>query len=152
MAQDATPAASPASAASGDFASLVDIGGRNIYLECRGEGSPTVILESGAYARGDIWTRDLEQPEGERTMVLSGVAQFTRVCAYDRPGTPTMGNPSLDPYAPLVNPSRSDPTLQPRTAQDMVDELRAAGRRGHSWTLCPGRSLRQRSDGAAVCQ
>ena len=69
FAQSATPSASP-SAASGDFSGLVDIGGRNLYLECRGEGSPTVILESGAGGRADVWSRDLEEPEGERTMVL----------------------------------------------------------------------------------
>ncbi|MCD6029167.1 MAG: hypothetical protein K0S78_1341, partial [Thermomicrobiales bacterium] len=74
FAQSATPAAtSSPSAASGDFSGLVDIGGRNLYLECRGEGSPTVILESGAGGRADVWTRDLQQPEGERTMVLPGV-------------------------------------------------------------------------------
>ena len=32
----------------GDFSGLVDIGGRSLYLECRGQGSPTVILEAGA--------------------------------------------------------------------------------------------------------
>jgi hypothetical protein len=33
-----------------DFANQVDIGGgRKLYLECRGTGSPTVILESGYY-------------------------------------------------------------------------------------------------------
>ena len=37
LAQSATPAASP-SAASGDFAGLVDIGGRKLYLECHGDG------------------------------------------------------------------------------------------------------------------
>ena len=124
-AQSATPAVASPIPASGDFAGLVDIGGRKIYLECRGEGSPTVILESGAYARGDVWTRDLEKPEGERTLVLPGVAQFTRVCTYDRPGTLTIRNPSLDPYGPLFSPSRSDPVPQPRTTQDMVDELHA---------------------------
>ena len=124
FAQSATPSASP-SAASGDFSGLVDIGGRNLYLECRGEGSPTVILESGAGGRADVWSRDLEEPEGERTMVLPGVAEFTRVCAYDRPGTMGDVNPSLDPYGPLFYPSRSDPVPQPRTAQDMVDDLHA---------------------------
>jgi len=124
FAQSATPSASP-SAARGDFSGLVDIGGRNLYLECRGEGSPTVILESGAGGRADVWTRDLQQPEGERTMVLPGVAPFTRVCAYDRPGTMGEVNPSLDPYGPLFYPSRSDPVPQPRTAQDMVDDLHA---------------------------
>jgi pimeloyl-ACP methyl ester carboxylesterase len=122
-AQAATPATSPA--ATGDFSGLVDIGGRNLYLECRGEGSPAVILESGAYGRGDVWTRDLEEPEGERTMVLPGVAQFTRVCAYDRPGTIGEVNSALDPYGPLFYPSRSDPVPQPRTTRDMVADLHA---------------------------
>ena len=36
-----TPALKP------DFAGLVNIGGRKMYLECRGTGSPIVILESG---------------------------------------------------------------------------------------------------------
>lgn len=58
-------------------------------------------------------------------MVLPGVATFTRVCAYDRPGTLTEGNASLDPDAPLFYPSRSDPVPQPRTTQDRVDDLHA---------------------------
>ena len=33
----------------GDFAGLVDIGGgRQMYMECRGKGGPTVVLVSGA--------------------------------------------------------------------------------------------------------
>ena len=43
--------------------------------------------------------------EGTRTVVLPGVAAFTRVCAYDRPGTLTERNPSLDPYGPLFSPA-----------------------------------------------
>jgi hypothetical protein len=46
----AQPAPMPASvnAGQGDFAGLVEIdNGRRLYLECRGVGSPTVILESG---------------------------------------------------------------------------------------------------------
>ena len=53
-AQEATPAASP-TAASGDFSGLIDIGGRNLYLECRGQGSPTVILEAGLDATSEMW-------------------------------------------------------------------------------------------------
>jgi hypothetical protein len=56
LAQSATPAVASPSAASGDFSDLVGIGGRNIYLEYRGQGSPTVILESGAGAWADIWS------------------------------------------------------------------------------------------------
>jgi pimeloyl-ACP methyl ester carboxylesterase len=114
-----------ASPAWGNFAGLVDIGGRSLYLECRGQGSPTVILESGAGGRADVWTRDLQERAGTRTMVLPGVAAFTRVCAYDRPGTLTERNPSLDPTGPLFFPSRSDPVPQPRTTQDRVNDLHA---------------------------
>ena len=119
------PKATASPAETGDFSGLVDIGGRSLYLECRGQGSPTVILESGAGGRADVWTRDLQEPAGTRTMVLPGVAAFTRVCAYDRPGTLTERNPSLDPDGPLFFPSRSDPVLHPRTTQDRVNDLHA---------------------------
>jgi pimeloyl-ACP methyl ester carboxylesterase len=117
LAQSATPAASPVPA-SGDFAGLVDLGGRTIYLECHGEGSPTVILEAGYRASGRDWTDDLLHPDAPRTMVLPGVAQFTRVCAYDRPGTvSTSGEDELV--------GRSDAIAQPRTIPEAVAELHA---------------------------
>lgn len=105
----------PASAVSGDFAGLIDIGGRSLYLECRGTGSPTVILEAGYGNSGDIWSEHPE-PGVPRTMALPGVATFTHVCAYDRPGT------GLAP-ASDERPSRSDPIAQPRTAPDVVADL-----------------------------
>lgn len=38
------------------FSGLVDIGnGRDVYLECRGIGSPTVVLISGTGNAGDVW-------------------------------------------------------------------------------------------------
>jgi hypothetical protein len=43
----ATEATASPLAAGGDFAGLVDIGGRSLYLECHGTGSPTVILVAG---------------------------------------------------------------------------------------------------------
>ena len=115
MAQSATPAASPVPA-SGDFAGLVDIGGgRRLWLECRGHGSPTVILEAGYPNTADVWdTIALESDAGEMA-VLPGVAAFTRVCAYDRPGT------ALD----ADHRSRSDPVPMPRTAADAVADLHA---------------------------
>ena len=102
--------------AEGDFARLVDIGGRSLYFECRGSGSPTVILEAGFRTRADLWTDDLIQPEWPRTMVLPGVAEFTRVCAYDRPGTATVRDGEL-----LT--SRSDGAPMPRTAEEAVADL-----------------------------
>src|SRR5262249_39569846 len=60
----------PASAASGDFAGRVDIGGRSLYLECHGSGSPTVILENGYRGPAQYWIEDFIQPGAPRTMVL----------------------------------------------------------------------------------
>jgi pimeloyl-ACP methyl ester carboxylesterase len=62
---------------------LVAVDGRSVYLDCRGAGSPTVILETGFSGGADGWG-----------YVLDGVAAFTRVCAWDRPGigrSPTRG-------------------------------------------------------------
>jgi CubicO group peptidase (beta-lactamase class C family)/pimeloyl-ACP methyl ester carboxylesterase len=97
--------------ASGDFAGLVDIGaGRKMYLECRGSGSPTVILESGYRNDAEIWSTPLEP--GMST-VFPEVAKFTRVCAYDRPGT----------FLDANHLGRSTPVPMPRTARDLVSDL-----------------------------
>jgi pimeloyl-ACP methyl ester carboxylesterase len=103
----------------GDFAGLVGIGeGRRMYLECHGRGLPTVVLDAGLRSRGDYWIERTEETTG-RT-VVPGVARFTRVCIYDRPGT-TLG---LDEF------SRSDPVPMPRTARDAVADLHALLRAG----------------------
>ena len=115
MAQIATPSDSMSIATSGDFAGLVDIGGRQMYLTCRGVGSPTVILEAGAGNDADTWDTVGLTPDSTQTAVLPGVASFTQVCAYDRPGT------LLD----LDHRSRSDPVPMPRTAADVVADLHA---------------------------
>jgi pimeloyl-ACP methyl ester carboxylesterase len=55
---------------------LVDIGGRRIQIDCRGKGSPTVVLESGIDILGSLsWAA-----------VHNEIAQTTRVCAYSRAG------------------------------------------------------------------
>ena len=74
---------------------LVDVGGRQIYLTCQGEGSPTVVMESGGRGHSGGW--HLVQPF---------VAGFTRVCAYDRAGT-----------------GRSESVPLNDTAQEIADEL-----------------------------
>ena len=97
----------------GDVAGLIDIGsGRRMFLGCRGSGSPTAILESGYRNDADIWTADLEV--GMST-VFSQVARFTRVCAYDRPGT----------FLDAKHLGRSTPVPMPRTARDLVSDLHA---------------------------
>jgi pimeloyl-ACP methyl ester carboxylesterase len=98
-------------AAGADFAGLVEIGGgRKIYLECRGLGSPTVVLVGGLRASADDWSI----ADKSVSAVFPEGATFTRVCAYDRPGTP-VGD----------KPSRSSPVPQPTTAADAVADLHA---------------------------
>ena len=78
-------AAAGQAAVSEDFAGLVDIGGgRKMYLECRGTGSPTVVLVAGLKGSAEDWNI----AKGPGPKVFAEVAKFTRVCAYARPGTP----------------------------------------------------------------
>ena len=53
----------------------VDVDGRAVYLDCRGTGSPTVILEAGIAGNTSLWG-----------WLLPDAAAITRVCAWDRPG------------------------------------------------------------------
>src|SRR5215470_2975910 len=54
----------------------IDIGGRQIQMDCRGVGTPTVIFESGLDLFGSLsWAK-----------VQDEVAKFTRACAYSRAG------------------------------------------------------------------
>ena len=100
------------------FAGLVDIGGgRKMYLECRGSGSPTVVFVSGRSDRADIW-RTLAHPRLPGPAVLPGAATFTRVCAYDRPGTVIITGQH-------VEASRSSPVPQPTTAANGMTYLHA---------------------------
>jgi pimeloyl-ACP methyl ester carboxylesterase len=101
--------------AQGDFADQIDIGGgRKLYLECRGAGSPTVILESGYHDSSQPWSLS----DGFPPAVLPGVAAFTKICAYDRPGTLLYTDP------PRITDS-SSPVQMPRTAQDVISDLHA---------------------------
>src|ERR1700757_45951 len=90
------------------FAKRVDIGGgRMMYIECHGSGSPTVLLISGTDTASDLWhAADQKGPTVQKT---------TRVCAYDRPGAPPLDQTF----------SRSDPVSQPTSPQNGVDDLLA---------------------------
>jgi pimeloyl-ACP methyl ester carboxylesterase len=54
---------------------LVDVGGHQLHILCTGQGSPTVILETGLGASSTAWT-----------LVQPALASSTRTCAYDRAG------------------------------------------------------------------
>jgi pimeloyl-ACP methyl ester carboxylesterase len=84
-----------------------------MYLECRGEGGPTVVLEAGYRNNAEVWDTVALPDSVAGPAVWPGVRAFNRVCAYDRPGT--MG----------VDVSRSDPAPQPRTVADAVTDLHA---------------------------
>jgi len=52
-----------------------DVGGFKMHIDCTGQGTPAVILESGLGDSYVSWRK--VQPE---------IAKFTRVCSYDRAG------------------------------------------------------------------
>jgi pimeloyl-ACP methyl ester carboxylesterase len=52
-----------------------DLGERSLYLDCRGTGSPTIVLEAGSGADSSTWAAVHDQ-----------LAATTRTCAYDRAG------------------------------------------------------------------
>jgi pimeloyl-ACP methyl ester carboxylesterase len=80
--------------------SRVDIGdGRHMNLYCIGNGSPTVIFDSGLGVGSGTLPWNHVQPY---------VAQFTRACAYDRAGY-----------------GFSDPGPLPRTSDAVVSDLHA---------------------------
>ncbi len=115
--------------ADGSVADQVDVGGgrrisvngRELFLECRGTGSPTVILQSGFGDAGDKWSlSDTTSPA-----VFPAIAETTRVCIYDRPGsmimtTDTGGTVTL---AETIRPGRSGSAPMPRDPDDVVTEL-----------------------------
>ncbi len=74
---------------------LVDVGGYKLHIDCTGQGSPSVILDSGLGDSYMIW-RKVQPP----------IANFTRVCSYDRAG---LGYSNASPRA--------------RTSRDIAEEL-----------------------------
>jgi len=74
---------------------MIDIGGHSLNVNCYGEGTTTVIFESGLGNDSGVWT--LVQPE---------ISKNTRTFSYDRAG---LGN--------------SDKGDLPRTSLDQVHEL-----------------------------
>ncbi|HME34511.1 MAG TPA: alpha/beta hydrolase [Candidatus Sulfotelmatobacter sp.] len=72
-----------------------DVGGFKMHIDCTGDGSPTVILDSGLGDTYVSWRK--VQPQ---------IAKFTRVCSYDRAGL-----------------GYSEPSSQPRTSKVIAGEL-----------------------------
>lgn len=51
------------------------VAGHGMHYECRGAGSPTVVLDAGSPDTSAVWSS-----------VMPHIADVTRVCAYDRAG------------------------------------------------------------------
>ncbi|MFY9742453.1 MAG: alpha/beta hydrolase [Candidatus Sulfotelmatobacter sp.] len=74
---------------------LIDVGGYKMHIDCAGAGGPAVILDSGLGDGYLSWRK--VQPE---------IAQWTRVCSYDRAGF-----------------GHSDSSPKPRTSKIFAEEL-----------------------------
>lgn len=121
----ALAAAPPAHADAG----LVDIGGgRSLFLDCQGEGSPTVFVIPGAGSYAQAWNASVAPDDPVRSQPYDLieearidyptdlaaqpiVAKTTRICVYDRPNTRPDG------------PDQSTPVAQPPTLQQDVDDV-----------------------------
>jgi len=82
---------------SGMVSGKVDVGGYELYYQCMGQGTPTVILEAGGPGDSSDWE-----------LVMLYYPETTRICAYDR-----------------ANLGYSDKAPKPRTYLDMARDLHA---------------------------
>ncbi len=63
----------------GNSSPSVDIGdGRTMFLECMGDGEPTVILESGIHDSSEYWTVSQLLPPAVDPPVMQGLAETNR--------------------------------------------------------------------------
>ena len=112
--------ATPPSKSLSDSGELITLpSGRDVYLECRGQGEPTVVFISGGGLAADEWST--LAPGSVETPVMDQMAMTNRVCAYDRPGTTRVTGES----------SRSTPVKLPRTLTEMSQELGDVLTAGH---------------------
>ncbi len=84
-----------ASLGPGAIQTTFDVGGRSLYLECGGTGSPTVVMDAGLGNTHDTWQS-----------VAPAARKLTRTCTYDR-----------------ANLGHSDDAPTPRTSADVVSDL-----------------------------
>lgn len=93
LAACSAPAVPDPNAISGKF----DVGGRSLFLECHGSGSPTVVMDAGLGNTHSTWSA-----------VAPKISALARTCTYDR-----------------ANLGSSDPAPKPRSSADVVADLRA---------------------------
>ena len=98
-----SPSPMPTPTATPKPSGMVAVGGYALYYECSGQGSSTVILESGGTGDSSDWAA-----------VIDGLEGTTRVCAYDR-----------------ASLGRSDPVTGPRTFEEMIRDLQVLLDKAH---------------------
>jgi pimeloyl-ACP methyl ester carboxylesterase len=86
---------SEATSSSASIRNLFDIGGRRLFLESDGCGTPTVILEAGGGCSSATWDP-----------IWNDLICLTRACRYDR-----------------ASLGCSDPLARPRTCSDIANDL-----------------------------
>ena len=70
---------------------LVDVDGRRMHIDCRGQGSPTVVVELGLTEAAALWNKMHDE-----------MARLTRVCIYDRSGLGYSAPDARLPVAPVI--------------------------------------------------
>jgi hypothetical protein len=117
-----------------DFAKIVQVNGRGVYIQCEGTGSPTVMLISGAGVSAESWdyvgdTADAANPPVKSPAAVEPqLARVTRVCSYDRPG-----RPGSTTRRRVRARSRSQPPRKATPATSMPRSEPLAWRRPTSW-------------------
>jgi pimeloyl-ACP methyl ester carboxylesterase len=84
----------------------LEAAGVRLFLDCRGDGAPTILFESGLGLDGSVWNR-----------AQAELARSTRTCSYDRAGLGKSGRPNF-PHAP------------PQMADELWALLESAGQKG----------------------
>lgn len=75
---------------------LIDSGNAHLWIECKGTGNPTVVMEAGLNMTRESWG-----------IVPEETAKLTRVCIYERAG---LGD-------------SEQPQTKPRTSENIIAEL-----------------------------
>jgi pimeloyl-ACP methyl ester carboxylesterase len=101
--------------------------GRSLFLNCQGDGAPTVFVIPGKGSYAEAWNAAVSPSDPIRSSpydlieqaklgpspisVQPLVAKTTRICTYDRPNTRPDGG------------DRSTPVTQPHTVQSDIDDV-----------------------------
>lgn len=88
--REGTPRALP-----GVAGALIAINEHRLWIACRGEGTPTVVMDAGVNSGSQVWA-----------LVWPTIGTSTRVCVYDRAGL-----------------GYSERIPRPRTSQEVVNDL-----------------------------